>query len=140
MGYAILVSLDLLLTIIVCVHIVSPLTNLKTIGVTFLILPPACTVFAPIFGILGAFAGSPTLLLLQSSCNCASVLVSYPLTLVLMFHNSDEALYIAVVVLLWFNKIAISYFGAKVRQHWLNPGFSKNFDKIQDRFRSLIQA
>ena len=58
----------------------------------------------------------------------------------MMIAYKSEALYIAAVILLFFNKIGISFFGAKLRQHWLNPGFSKNFDKIQDRFRSLVNA
>jgi len=47
--------------------------------------------------------------------NAAAVLLNYPATLALMIYNADEAVYIAVVVTLWFNKIALSFVGAKVR-------------------------
>ena len=39
-------------------------------------------------------------------------------------------------MLLWFNKITLSYFGAKVRQHLINPGFTKNITKIEERFNT----
>lgn len=140
MGYAVAVALDLLLTTIVSVHIFSPITNLKTIGVPFLFLLPFMTICGPLLGVVGTFLGSPSCLKLQSSFNGTSVLVNYPLTIIAMLIFGSDPFYIALIILLIFNKIAISYFGAKVRQHWLNPGFSKNHEKIQDRFRSLIQA
>lgn len=43
---------------------------------------------------------------------------------------NDDPFYVAMLILLWVNKVAISYTGTKVRQHWLNPGFSKNYEKI----------
>lgn len=70
--------------------------------------------------------------------NATSVLLNYPLTLAVMIVNKDEPFYIALIVLLWFNKICISYFGAKVRQHLINPGFCRNAEKIEDRFNSYI--
>jgi len=54
--------------------------------------------------------------------NAAAVLVNYPLTLGVMLYKKDEAVYIAVVVCLWMNKIALSFVGSKVRQHLINPG------------------
>ena len=32
------------------------------------------------------------------------------------------------------------FFGAKVRQHLLNPGFCRNESKIEDRFNVFVQA
>ena len=87
---------------------------------------------APICGTLGAIFGSADLLKSQSSMNAAAVLLNYPLTLAVMLFKGDEAVYISVVVLLWFNKIAISFVGAKVRQHLINPGFIKNEQKFKD--------
>lgn len=98
------------------------------------------TIGGPLLGIFGTFIGSPSCLKLQSSFNETSVVLNYPLTIIAMLIFSSDPFYVALVILLIFNKIAISYFGAKVRQHWLNPGFSKNHEKIQDRFRSLVQA
>ena len=95
----------------------------------------------PVLGIFGAFCGSVSALKLQSSFNATAVLVNYPVTLAIMISHADsDPFYAAILILLWFNKITLSYTGAKIRQHWLNPGFSKNHDKIQDRFRSLIKA
>lgn len=57
-----------------------------------------------------------------------------------MVIKQDEAFYIALIIILWFNKICISFFGAKVRQHLINPGFSRNVEKIEDRFNIFVQA
>lgn len=55
-------------------------------------------------------------------------------------HFGDEAFYVALLVLLWCNKILLSFFGAKVRMHLLNPGYAKNQEKIEERFRTLTHA
>ena len=73
------------------------------------------TFFGPIFGTIGAFTGSPSALKLQSSFNCTAVLVNYPLTLAAMLKFGSDPFYVAVLILLWFNKITISYTGAKIR-------------------------
>lgn len=140
-AFAFFVGVDLLLTVIFCVHVFSPLSNFKIIGIPFMLILPGGTLLGPICGVVGSFCGSAATLKLQSGFNSTAVLVNYPLTLVVMLcSTSSDPFYIAVLILLWFNKITLSYTGAKIRQHWLNPGFSKNFDKIQDRFRSLVKT
>lgn len=67
-------------------------------------------------------------------------MLNLPLTLATMFWMKDEPFYIALVVILMFNKICLSYFGAKVRQHLINPGFCRNETKIEDRFNVFVQA
>ena len=140
LGYAIAVALDLLLTVIIVFHLFSPLSNFRFMGHIFFFVLPGMTFGGPLLGIAGCFIGSPGALKLQSSFNTTAVLVNYPLTLIAMLWLASDPFYICVLILLGLNKIAISYTGAKVRQHWINPGFSKNYAKIQDRFRSLIQA
>jgi len=61
-------------------------------------------------------------------------MVNYPLMLASQFYHGDEAFYIAAVIALWMNKIMLSYFGAKVRQYLLNPTFTKNSERIEERF------
>ena len=130
LAFAIVVAIDLLLSAILCFHSITPLSNVYVLGIPFLFVLPGMTLFGPLLGIIGAFTGSPSCLKLQSSFNGSAVLVNYPLTFVAMLFANDDPFYIAILILLWFNKIAISYTGAKVRQHWLNPGFSKNHEKI----------
>lgn len=57
-----------------------------------------------------------------------------------MIYQADEPFYISMLIWLWFNKICISFFGAKVRQHLINPGFCRNAEKIEERFNSYTQA
>ena len=57
-----------------------------------------------------------------------------------MILTRDEPFYLSLVILLWFNKVSLSYFGAKVRQHLINPGFCRNAAKIEDRFNVFVQA
>lgn len=93
---------------------------------------PFITILAPVCGTLGCILGNADLLKSQSSMNAAAVLVNYPLTLGVQIYKGDEAVYIAVVVCLWMNKIALSFVGSKVRQHLINPGFIKNESKFAD--------
>ena len=101
---------------------------------------PAITILSPFVGILACVAGSPRLIQIQSSFNATAVLANYPLTLLLQIDLGDGAIYIAILVLLWFNKILLSYFGAKVRLHLLNPAYNKNLKKIEGRFRNMVQT
>lgn len=57
-----------------------------------------------------------------------------------MILTNDEPFYIAIIIILWFNKICLSFFGSKVRQHLINPGFCRNIEKIEDRFNIFVQA
>lgn len=61
-GFAISVSFDLLISTVLCLHCVRPLSNMQTIGVPFLLLLPAMTLVGPLLGIVSTFTGSPDLL------------------------------------------------------------------------------
>ena len=134
------IALDTLLTLNVCFHMFNPVDNLKLYGIPFFFITPGVTVLGPLLGVLACIVASPKLLKMQASVNATSVLVNYPLTLGVMFANNDEPFYIALVIILWFNKICLSFFGAKVRQHLLNPGFSKNATKIEEKFNAYTQV
>lgn len=140
LGFAIFIALDTLLTAITTMHMFHPLDNWKSIGIPFFFIMPTVSMLGPLAGILGCIFGSPKLLKLQASANATAVLLNYPLTLAIMFWIKDEPFYIALVVMLWFNKICLSFFGAKVRQHLINPGFCRNETKIEDRFNVFVQA
>lgn len=139
-GYAVSVAIDILLTFIFCYHILRPMTNFKSLGIAFFFCLPGVTILAPALGALACLTGWPSLLKHQSSCNSSAVLLNYPITLFVMLMRDEDPFYVVVIVALWLNKILISYAGSKVRQHWLNPGFTSNYEKINDRFRSLVQA
>jgi hypothetical protein len=82
-AYAFMIALDLMLMMSMCAHLMGPISNLKTIGITYLLCYPGIAVLAPIFGTLGCLFGSPNLLRYSSSMNSACVLVNYPATLVM---------------------------------------------------------
>jgi len=82
-AFAFFVALDLMLMMSMFAHIMGPITNLKTIGIPFLLFYPFIAFFGPICGTLGCLFGNPNLLKLQSSMNSSCVLVNYPLTLVM---------------------------------------------------------
>ena len=140
LGFSIFLVLDLLMTMNICFHMFQPLDNWKSYGVPYFFLSPAVSVLGPLAGLLGCIIASPKMLKFQASVNATCVLLNYPLTLAVMFMKNDEPFYIALIICLWFNKICISFFGAKVRQHLLNPGFCRNADKIEDRFNSYVQV
>ena len=117
-----------------------PLDNWKTIGIPFFFISPGAAVLGPICGFLATIAASANLLKFQASANATAVLLNYPLTVAAMIWLDNEPFYIALVVILWFNKILLSFCGSKVRQHLLNPAFIRNAAKIEDRFNMFVQA
>ena len=66
--------------------------------------------------------------------------MNYPLTMVAMIYFKSDPFYKALVILLCMNKTLVSYTSCKIVQHWQNPGFTRNFEKMQENFASLIQA
>ena len=140
LGYACFNAVDTLLLMSFTFHVFRPLSNFQQYGITFLLFFPAITILSPFVGILACVTGSPRLIQIQSSFNATAVLANYPLTLLLQIDFGDGAIYIAILVLLWFNKILLSYFGAKVRLHLLNPAYNKNLKKIEGRFRNMVQT
>ena len=126
LGYACSNAVDTLLLMSFTFHVFRPLSNFGQYGVTFLLFYPAVTVLSPIVGMLACVAGSPRLIQIQSSLNATALLANYPLTLLLQLDFGDGAVYIAILILLWFNKILLSYFGPKVRLHLVNPSYSRN--------------
>ena len=118
----------------------SPVSNFSTIGVVFLCVPPGCSLAGPILGILACLLGSESCIKLQSAFNCAASLVAYPLTLIAMLLRRSDPFYISIVAVLWLNKITLSFFGGKMRQHWRNPNFSKNSSKLKAELKLLQKS
>jgi len=79
--FAIAMTIDLLLTLILCVHIFHPISNFMPTGITFLCALPAMTLIGPILGTIACFIGSPRLLKHQSAINRTAVLFNYTFTL-----------------------------------------------------------
>ena len=140
LGYSIFLCLDILMTLTFCFHMFQPMDNWQKEGIAYFFISPLCTVLGPIMGLLACFCASAKMLKFQASVNATSVLINYPLTLSLMIVNKDEPFYVAIIILLMLNKICLSFFGAKVRQHLLNPGYCRNAEKIEERFNSYTQA
>ena len=84
------------------------------------------TIIAPLLGVIASLSGSPDIFKLASSFNATCVAINYPATIIWMLIIKDNLFYVIVVAVLLVNKIGLSYFGGKARQHLLNPGFVKN--------------
>ena len=76
----------------------------------------------------------------MSSLNASAALVNFPLTLAVMAYHKDEPFYIATLCTLWFIKFFVSYFSSKVRTHLANPTYTRNTEKIEERYQTLIHA
>ncbi len=124
--YSLAFSLDILLTLVFLVHIANPKKNVWTFGFPFLFILPGITIIAPIWGLLAIGLGSSTMMKSYSNMNSSMVALNYPLTIIAMVYMKGPAFYIFVIFLLMLNKVLVSFFGAKVRQHFANPGYSKN--------------
>lgn len=138
LGFAVFTALDILLTAITCLHMFSPIDNWKVIGIPFFFISPGVTLLGPFCGFLACIIASPNMLKFQASANATAVLLNYPLTLAVMFYVKHEPFYNALIIVLWFNKISLSFCGAKVRQHLINPAFIRNATKIEDRFNLFV--
>jgi hypothetical protein len=132
--FSFLLTVDILLTTNFGFHLYKPEENTIIYGVPFLLMYPLVTVIGPILGLIGSIFGSPAILKGMSSVNATSAMINYPLTVASMVYHNDEPFYIATIVILWFNKILLSFFAAKVRQHLLNPTFTRNSERIEERF------
>ena len=81
-AFAVLITWDLMFTIVFIGHLLNPWSNMKKIGIPFLLLYPGIAVLAPLVGILACFCGSASLLRVMSHMNATNVLANYPLTLI----------------------------------------------------------
>jgi hypothetical protein len=126
MLFSFALSLEFLLTVVFILHICNPLTNALHFGLPFLFIMPGLPVIAPLWGLLAVLAGSAQMLTTYSNMNAVLVLVNYPLTIAFLIFEQEPATYLAIVCLLLLNKVGLSFFGSKVRQHYVNPTFAKN--------------
>lgn len=138
--FSFILTVDIMLTTTFCFHIFRPFDNWQLYGIPFLVIYPAVTVLGPLIGLLGSLFGSPRVLKFMSSMNSTAALVNFPLTLASQVYHKDEPFYIATVIVIWFNKILISYFSAKVRMHLANPTYTRNTEKIEERYQTLVHA
>lgn len=118
-------------------HLFYPLSNLKSVAIPFLYIYPGVVILAPAFAVIASISGSARYLKVAASLNATCVAVNYPLTVIWMLFTKDPPFYMIVVAVLWANKILLSFFGGKVRQHLLNPAFSQNETLIEERMYNL---
>lgn len=138
--YSLILSFDMVLSTIFVIHIFNPVSNMFTLGFAFLFILPGLTLLAPVVGLIATLAGSPRLMTIWSSLNATISIVNYPLCLISLLLYKDQAAYIGLLMLLWFNKIFLSFFGGKVRQHYANPSFVKTNEKMQKALGQMLAA
>jgi len=136
--YSVYFSLELLMTMVFILHIMNPISNVFGFGFPFLFVLPGLTIIAPIWGLLAILIGSATMLKSYSNMNATLVVMNYPLTALYLLYSKDNKVYITIIVFLILNKIPISFFGAKVRQHFVNPCFAKNQIKMQETLSDMM--
>lgn len=135
--YSLVFTLDFLLTVIMFVHICNPIQNIWTFGFPFIFILPGITIIAPLWGLLAIAFGSYTMMKSYANINSTMVAINYPLTIIAMLYMKGPAFYIFVICLLTLNKVLISLFGAKVRQHFANPGYSKNAKRMDEIMQNI---
>ena len=114
-GFAATISIDILLTFVIYIHVLSPLDNVWTFGIPWLFILPCLTFLAPLWGFMGSMIGSPGMLKTYSSMNATVFLLNYPLTLAYMVWLEQSVFYLGIMVTLIFTKIFLSFMGGKVR-------------------------
>jgi len=126
MSFSATLALEFLLTIVFILHIANPMANIWRFGLPFLFILPGLPIIAPLWGLLAILCGSAAMLKSYSNMNATLVLVNYPLTIAFLIFEKEPATYLGIILLLLLNKVCLSFFGSKVRQHFVNPTFAKN--------------
>ena len=67
-------------------------------------------------------------------------LITAPLALLTLILRNSDPFYRAVVVMMFLNKVAISYLSGKVRSYWLNPNFAKNTEQFNKRSLNKVRG
>lgn len=134
--YSLVLSFELVLSTVFITHVFNPFRDVWTIGLAYVFVLPGLSIIAPLFGLLATLAASPRMLLIYSSMNATLAIVTYPLTLVTLLFFKDPATYVGILLLLFFNKIFLSFYGGKVRQHFVNPAYAKVCEKMN---KELVQ-
>ena len=139
LGYAVTFSVELLLSFLILLHIANPSTNVTKFGLPYLFILPGLTIVAPLWGFASVLAGSADMMKTYSNMNSTLIVVNYPLTLLyLWFSTKNQAIYGVIICLLILNKVTLSFFGSKVRQHFANPCFAKNQMKMKETLADMI--
>lgn len=73
-----------------------------------------------------------------SDMNATMLLLNYPLTLIMLRVTKEPVIQDVLLLLLMINKISLSFFGSKVRQHFVNPGFAKTQQKLRTQLKDMI--
>lgn len=139
-GYSLCVAFDIICSAIMFVHVMHPWSNMYNIGIAWLLCLPLVTVVGPVWGLVGSMFGSTTMLKTYSSMNATAFLVNIPLTIACLIYFRTQMFYIFVLFFMEINKMFISFLSAKVRQHLINPGYKKNKEKMEQRFRNIVSA
>lgn len=140
MLYAMVVSFELVLSMIFILHIMNPFSNVWNIGFAYLFILPGLTLIAPVWGLIGSLTASNRMLKTYSTMNATMVCLNYPLTVVALWWVRDQTVYVALIFMLIFNKMCLSFYGSKVRQHFANPGYAKTQEKMKDTLYDVMAA
>lgn len=73
-----------------------------------------------------------------SNMNTTMMVTNYPLTILYLLFVGQSWVYIAIIILLILNKVTLSLFGSKVRQHFVNPAFAKNYLKMRETLSDMM--
>lgn len=87
--FSLVFSAEVLLTLVLLFHFVTPIQNLYLVGVPFLLVLPALPLIAPLWCFLAILFGSATMLKSYSNMNSTMLLLNYPLTLIVMLITKE---------------------------------------------------
>lgn len=87
--YAMVVSFELVLSMVFILHIMNPFSNVWNIGFAYLFILPGLTLIAPVWGLFGSLAASNRMLKTYSTMNATMVCINYPLTIIALWWARD---------------------------------------------------
>jgi len=139
LGFAMALTFEFILTTVCLIRIVYPTMHIVfSYGFPFIFVLPGLTIISPMWGIIGTVRGSPRMLKTYSDLNATLFLFNYPLTLIALQLVSEPVVQEWFIVLLMVNKVVLSFFGSKVRQHFVNPGFAKTQQKLKTQLSDML--
>ena len=129
--YAIVNAVDILLTGIMTMHCFNPASNAKSFGIPILFILPGIAIIAPFIGLFASIFGNPNIMRFYSDMNATFVAITYPLQIVFMIFLRTPKFYFAILIAMVLNKVLLSFLGAVVRAHLINPTYVKNYSKLR---------
>lgn len=129
-AYSAILAVDIMLLFNMAINCGAGV-NYYNFGWAYWILPPFAAFLSACFGIAAAIEGSISFLKTVGNFNVQLVIFTIPLTILLVFLNNDDPMYVIILFFILVVKCVLSGIAAQVGHIFLNPKFLENENKLK---------